>query len=143
MPEGLTAVWAAALVVTTVPTAALACRCLPRSAEEAFRNADAVVVARVDAAPRATGFKLNYGLRIQSYWKQPLPDRMTIDNAANTCSAELVAGRTYVLYLKKTGYGYVTNSCMGNLPIERAGYVVEQLRRIKPPSYFEYQRPKQ
>jgi hypothetical protein len=121
----------AAVVALATPTAALACRCRTRTPAETFRVADAVVLARVEAAVDL-GRVRRFRLTVSEAWKGARPGRIAITIARASCFEDLAVGRDYLLYLQAGSDGsLVTNRCFGNLPAERAG---ERLRALRTPA---------
>lgn len=118
---------AAGLVV--VPEGALACRCLTRSQAAAARTADAVVLADVETGAATTALSKSYRVRVVESWKHPLSGTLEVTTERTSCMAELTAGRRYLLYLQRSGLGYSTQACAGNLPARQATTVVRRLRR--------------
>lgn len=115
----------AALVALATSSAALACRCAPLSPARALKLADAVVLARVEAASGGS-----HRLAVRESWKRRQPQRMVVFGEGTNCDLVLTPGREYLLYLTaKPSGGFTTSRCSGNLPAEQAGERLRSLRR--------------
>ncbi len=84
------------------------------------RAADAVVVADVTAFDDRDPAARAYRMHVRRSWKTRLSGPILIRTEATTCRAELTAGRSYLIYLKRAGRSYWTDGCAGNLPVARA-----------------------
>lgn len=131
MPEhsardlGLAIVAAASLV----PAAAWACRCVPLTFLAAYKTADAVVLAEVEAASDRQPLARSYRLRVSESWKRRMGGTITVRSAKTSCLANLEVGRRYLVYLNNGSAGLSTEACSGNLPAEKAGSALASLRK--------------
>ena len=124
------AAWAFAAACLAQASAAVACRCPPPTAARAFRTADAVVLARVEAASGEGSFR-RYVLAVERSWKRRRPARLEIRGGIGACAAEFAVGRAYLIYLHldRNGAPITSGTCAGNLPAEEAGARIEALGR--------------
>lgn len=126
------------LGATFASEAAFACRCVtPKTPEQAFVKADAVVlaeVARVDGNFEAEG-GATATLKVSKAWKVDMPATLRVETRT-TCAFDFRSGETYLVYLSRSGgrTKYTTTICDGNMPAGRAGSALEWLGRKNPAS---------
>jgi hypothetical protein len=115
---------------------AQACRCIaPKTPEEAFARADAVVLAEVleiDGKFNAEGGAIAT-LRAAKAWKSGVPATLKVETRT-TCAFDFRKGETYLVYLSRSGHRaqFATTICDGNLPVSKAGAALQWLGKNKP-----------
>lgn len=126
------------LAATFAADVAHACRCIaPKTPEQAFARADAVVlgeVVDVDGNFEAEGGAIAT-LKVRNAWKADVPATLRVETRT-TCAFDFRAGATYLVYLSRSGSrtAYTTTICDGNLPVGRAGTALDWLSRKNPAS---------
>jgi len=120
----------------TSASAAFACRCRePKSTQEAYDNARAVIIAKVvELQADARGDGVTAVLLVTHAWKQDLPARLIVVSAT-TCKYDLKPGGDYLLFLghdpkmlrgadPKT---FTTGICLGNETLAAADKAIQWL----------------
>ena len=133
----------AAAVCLFVVTPILACRCLePASTEQAYENAQAVILASVDSVD-GVGDSLagaRARLSVKEAWKSDVVCNIEV-STSTTCAFDFRPGNEYLLYLysDKVSGQWNTRICVGNTPADGAAAALEWLRlkglkaQIRPP----------
>jgi hypothetical protein len=126
----LRALLASALLLLPA-TFALACRCPDSlSPEQAYRQADAVVQARVLSVTGDINGKAGASVRLRTLkvWKRGVARDLDVATRT-TCAYEFNVGTEYLIYLRKSGReaSYSTKKCEGNLRIAEATEALQWL----------------
>ena len=88
------------------------------------------MIADVETAVDNSPLFRTYRVKIVRGWKRRMIGRTTIRSERTDCMADLTTGGRYLLYLRRTPAGFVTEACAGNIPVERAATAVAALRRL-------------
>jgi hypothetical protein len=96
-----------------------ACRCVEPSLPEAYRAADAVVLAKVqrlEPRPELGGSAIF--LFVESAWKGEVDQELAITTGTD-CLYSVEVERKYLLFLRRgAGRAFTTGRCMGDRPLE-------------------------
>ena len=112
---------------------ALACRCVePASTAQAYRSADVVVRARVQAvegvgdAPGGARARLV----VEESWKADVAGDLEVATST-TCAFDFQAGQHYLLFLFRDRQAdrLTTRICAGNQPVPQAASALQWMRR--------------
>ena len=120
--------FAIAVMPFWAPSAAQACRCVEPTIKQAYRRADLVVVATIDAVDRS-GDTMKARATVSDAWKAPAPTTITFLSGEN-CVYDVEVGQKHLLFLY-TGDGgvYGTVRCRGSRPLAKAKESIAWLKR--------------
>jgi hypothetical protein len=121
------------------PRAVLACRCQTPPTSLAYKQADAVVVAKVVHIENRASDEQVATLEASQVWKQDMPARVLVLGGGKICGHFFEVDQEYVLYLRINQDGtYVTSNCVGNkfiknpkLPQRFTSYALRDIAWLK------------
>jgi hypothetical protein len=97
-----------------------ACRCQEMLVKDAYRWADMVVLARVQAIDAADGDRWRATVAVTRAWKAPSPATMSFVTGED-CAYTVAIGEEHLLFLKRDESGsYGTVRCRGSRLVSRA-----------------------
>lgn len=120
-----------AVVLLSMATETLACRCKAPDLEAAYADAGLVILGAVsDYVPAPEGMGGTAVVSLQREWKQSAPPKLIV-NSLTSCYFDFVQGAQYMLFLKQDSNGlYYTTACQGNVNANEDPAVVERIESI-------------